>query len=176
MNDVLASENKKILIIGYGNTLRGDDAVGRKVAEIVAGWNLPHVRAVSVHQLTPELAQDLSASSRVLFVDARVGRPNEAVAVLSIEASESVATLEHSTNPRTLLAISRALFGTSPAAQWITVPGTNFELGEGLTAHAERGMKSALRAIVRLLDGEQSVCGSRWAALVRAAGVRGLRL
>ena len=32
-----------ILVIGYGNTLRGDDGVGPKVAEAVAALALPGV-------------------------------------------------------------------------------------------------------------------------------------
>jgi hydrogenase maturation protease len=175
MNAVPASEKESILVIGYGNTLRGDDAVGRKAAEIVAGWNLPHVRVLSVHQLTPELAQDISACDQVLFVDARAGGMTDTVARLSIEASESVAALEHSTSPRTLLAFSRALFGARPDAQWVTVPGINFELGEGLSAHAERGMRSAIRAIARLLDVEQFVFGPRSAGMAEAANNRGVR-
>src|SRR5580658_1981836 len=110
------------------------------------------MRAISVHQLTPELAQDISACDQVLFVDASLGRENEAVSILSIEAGESAAAMEHSTNPRTLLALSRALFGRCPAAWRVTVPGINFELGEELSSQAERGMASALATIARLLD------------------------
>jgi hydrogenase maturation protease len=31
-------DNHKILVIGYGNTLRGDDGVGYQIAETVADW------------------------------------------------------------------------------------------------------------------------------------------
>jgi Ni,Fe-hydrogenase maturation factor len=48
-----------ILVIGYGNELRGDDAIGQWVA-----------RAVAAHQLTPELAEDLAHTDYAVFVDA----------------------------------------------------------------------------------------------------------
>ena len=36
-------KNNKILIIGYGNTLRGDDGVGYKIAEIIEQWNFDNI-------------------------------------------------------------------------------------------------------------------------------------
>ncbi len=43
----------KVLVIGYGNTLRSDDGAGKRVAELVAEWQLLNVRSLLVHQLTP---------------------------------------------------------------------------------------------------------------------------
>ena len=48
------------LVIGYGNTLRGDDGVGVLVADALEGWNQA-VRTLSVQQLTPELAADIES-------------------------------------------------------------------------------------------------------------------
>ena len=50
------------LVIGIGNLLRGDDAVGPMLATRVSGR--------CVHQLTPELAAELAPLERVLFIDA----------------------------------------------------------------------------------------------------------
>jgi len=41
---VIKARTVDYLIIGYGNTLRGDDGAGPRVAEAVAGWGLPNVR------------------------------------------------------------------------------------------------------------------------------------
>jgi len=76
---VIKTRTVDYLIIGYGNTLRGDDGAGPRVAEVVAGWSLPNVRAISAAQLTPELAEALAGAEVVIFVDAQVsqaaGRP-----------------------------------------------------------------------------------------------------
>jgi Ni,Fe-hydrogenase maturation factor len=55
------------LVIGYGNSLRGDDSIGIKVAQIVADWHLPKVRSLSPHQLTPELAAELAQVDLAIF-------------------------------------------------------------------------------------------------------------
>ena len=60
-----------VLVIGYGNTLRTDDGVGRLAAERLADDpRLDGVRVIGRHQLTPELALDVSQAALVVFVDA----------------------------------------------------------------------------------------------------------
>ncbi len=59
-------------MIGYGNTLRSDDGVGPRVAMAVASWGWPGLKAIAVHQLTPELAEPLAAAELAIFVDARL--------------------------------------------------------------------------------------------------------
>ena len=58
------------LVIGYGNTLRSDDGAGQRVAEKIGQWELPGVGALAVHQLTPELAENIAQADAVIFVDA----------------------------------------------------------------------------------------------------------
>ena len=58
------------LVIGYGNELRGDDAAGPRVAAAVEQWQIPDVRVLIRHQLTPELADPIASSGLVIFVDA----------------------------------------------------------------------------------------------------------
>jgi hydrogenase maturation protease len=57
------------LVIGIGNPLRGDDGVGWWLAQRAERW-LPPSQLRAVRQLTPELASDIAAAARVLFIDA----------------------------------------------------------------------------------------------------------
>jgi hydrogenase maturation protease len=50
----------EVLVIGYGNTLRRDDAVGPLSAEEVSRWGRPGVVPLDLAQLLPELAERLS--------------------------------------------------------------------------------------------------------------------
>ena len=63
MNNALQT----VLVIGYGNDLRSDDAVGKRVAEAVATWKLLSVQALAVHQLTLELTVKLTDVHRAIF-------------------------------------------------------------------------------------------------------------
>jgi hydrogenase maturation protease len=146
----------QFLVIGYGSTLRGDDAVGPRAAAAVASWAIPGVTALALAQLTPELAEPLAAARTALFVDARLASVEEGVAVQPIEPAEGGMVLTHGGDPRQLLALARLAFGASPRSWLITIPAADFGLGAGLSPLAERGLEQALRWIaakIRLAPG-----------------------
>jgi hydrogenase maturation protease len=132
------------LVLGYGNTLRGDDGVGPAVARAVADWRLPGVRALAVHQLTPELAAEVADAAQALFVDAAVGG---GVELQPLEPSAPRTGLGHVSDPQGLLALAQALHGRSPRAWLLTVPAPCVEFGETLSDEARRGVRTALERL-----------------------------
>jgi hydrogenase maturation protease len=138
-----------LLVIGYGNTLRGDDSVGPRVAEAIEALILPGVRALSCNLLTPELAETISQARRVVFVDASV-EPAAEVEMKKLFAAESSQVFAHAANPRTLLAMARDLFGHVPEAWCLSIPVENLEIGEELSAMAKRGLDVAIKSIREL--------------------------
>jgi Ni,Fe-hydrogenase maturation factor len=113
---------------------------------------VPRVRAEAVQQLTPELAERLAPASLVVFVDARRASEGAAVRLERLEPTFSVSALGHTSDPRYLLALAQSVYGRSPPAWWVTVPATDFELGESLSPLAERGVRAAIRAIRSLIS------------------------
>lgn len=147
-----------MLVIGYGNTLRGDDGVGPRVAEAVAALRLPGVRTLICHQLSPEHAEPISQAESVVFVDAAVDAPKE-VQLRRIEPNGTSQLMTHATDPRTLLALARDVFGHAPQAWWLTIPAVKLDFGEGLTPEAQRGFEEAVEKI-------QTLCGACSAPVV----------
>jgi hydrogenase maturation protease len=144
------SSRTGLLVIGYGNTLRGDDAAGPHTAEAVAALRLPGVRVLSCHQLTPELAETLAEAERVVFVDAAVDRPRR-VRLRPLTPKSAGPSVSHATDPRTLLALTRELFGRAPRAWWLTIPAIRFEFGESLSGLTRRGVALAVKRIRALI-------------------------
>jgi hydrogenase maturation protease len=143
----------KLLVIGYGNTLRSDDGAGVRVAQAVSAWGRPDVRSLVVHQLTPELAELLAGAERVLFVDARSDEEGTDIAILPIEPSSTTQSIHgHISDPRWLLALARGLYGQSPQAWLITVPGVDFSMGGELSVTARTGVERALIRIAQMLE------------------------
>jgi hydrogenase maturation protease len=141
------SEPAGLLVIGYGNELRGDDAVGPRIANVVAGWKMKGVRTMVCHQLTPELADPMAAAERVIFVDA-VGAASGEVSICEIESAIPPPTImAHVVDPRILLRLAKQVFGRCPRAWWLMVPVENMESGEKLSPLAQRGLKQALEKI-----------------------------
>lgn len=145
-------ERVKLLVLGYGNELRGDDGAGPRVAAAVAEWNLNQVRGVALHQLTPDLAAPIAHAEGVVFVDARFASGRQDVEVTPVVPEPGVDVAAHISDPRALLALARALFGRCPPAWLITIPASNFDFGAGLSPATEQGIAPALSAVRRLLS------------------------
>lgn len=139
------------LVIGYGNTLRGDDGVGPRVAEAVAAMNLPGVRTLVCQMLTPELADQISQARVAVFVDAAVDAPNE-VQLRKLEPNETSQLMAHAADPRTMLALARDVFGHAPQAWWLTIPAVKLDFSEDLSPEAQRGFAQALDLVRELAN------------------------
>lgn len=153
----------EILIIGYGNTLRGDDGAGYLLAEMVSEWGIEKVRSLPVHQLTPELAEAIAAAKLAIFIDAYSNCRQLQVHSLTVEESDTApaplfkggasgGSSSHSCNPRSLLQIAQFLYGNAPPAWWLLVPGTNFEFTEELSFLTQKSMVQALSKIKELIN------------------------
>jgi hydrogenase maturation protease len=159
MNCHLAASLKtlgtSILVIGYGNPLRQDDGVGQRVAQTVARWQVPNVHAIALHQLTPDLAEQMAEADLVIFVDAEVRSHGSDVQLHPIALAETGTLINHTCDPSTLLAITQALYQTHPRAWSVLIPGTAFEFGHPLSPMAENGIETALEIIDQLIRSER---------------------
>jgi hydrogenase maturation protease len=140
-----------VVVIGYGNELRGDDGIGPRLAAEIDGRNWPGVRVFAVPQLTPDLAKVLAGVRLAIFLDAGVQAEREPVRVLRVEAGCSGSALTHTGDPRALLGLAQALYGQAPEAWLVTVAGEDFGLGEHLSAAALRHMSTALEGVESLV-------------------------
>jgi hydrogenase maturation protease len=138
-----------ILVIGYGNTLRGDDGVGHRVVEALAELNLPALRTMACQLLTPELADAISQARAAIFVDAAIDAPSE-VQLRKLEPNESSQIMAHAADPRTMLALARDVFGHAPPAWWLTIPASKLDFGTQLSAETQRGFAEAVRKLLIL--------------------------
>jgi len=141
-----------ILVIGYGNTLRGDDGVGPVVAEAIGALDLPGVTCRAVSQLTPEQAAWLAPARVAVFVDARVGPATPAVAVERIQPANGTGLPTHAGDARSLLSLTEVLYGNAPLAWLVTVAGVDFGLRETLSAEGQRHAREAQKRIEWLLQ------------------------
>jgi hydrogenase maturation protease len=147
-------ETMTVLVIGYGNTLRGDDGIGYQVAETIAEWQLSQVRSIAVHQLLPELAADIAEVEMVIFVDAVVtvnpAQPDITITPLVAGGDENFST--HIITPQLLLGLTQKLYAATPDAYLLTIPAIDFTLGANLSSIASSGKDLALEYLKSWLD------------------------
>lgn len=138
-----------LLVIGYGNELRGDDGVGPKVVAAVEELRWPGVRTLICQQLSPEHAEPVAQARTVVFVDAAVDAPR-AVRWRKLEPAASSQLMAHAADPRTMLALARDVFGHCPEAWWLTIPVENTGFSEELSPPVRRHLKTAVEKIRQL--------------------------
>lgn len=142
-----------ILILGYGNSLRGDDGVGWRAAErLREAVRDPAVEIAAVDQLTPEWMEAVSRVARVIFIDACRGTVPGEVREFSVEADAAGARITHDLTPEALLAGAKALYGNAPPATMVTVTGADFSLSEQLSPAAQRALDQVVRTALRLIE------------------------
>ncbi len=137
---------REILVIGYGNELRGDDGVGPKVVAAVEALQLAGVRTLISQQLSPEHAEPVSQARLVVFVDAAVDAPRE-VQFRKLEPAGSSQLMAHAADPRTMLALARDVFGHAPEAWWLTIPAEDTGFSEELSPPVRRHLILAVEKI-----------------------------
>lgn len=160
-----ATPEDAVLIVGYGNGLRSDDGIGRAVAERLADDpRLAGSTVLSLHQLTPELAVDISRARVVVLIDAVLGgRPGEITvgritpAVASTVAS--TASFTHHLDAASLVALATGLFGGDPLVHLVTIAGASMDVGDGLTPLVAAAMPRAVETVVGLIHDEGVAAG-----------------
>jgi hydrogenase maturation protease len=134
-----------ILIFGWGNPSRGDDALGPLFVERIEALGLPNVECLTDFQLQVEHALDLQDRLRILFVDAS----SEAAAPFSVSrlAPARDATFStHAITPESVMQVYIDLNDVDPpACELLAIRGERFELGEELSPAAAAHLEAALR-------------------------------
>lgn len=147
------------LVLCYGNRLRRDDGVAWHVAErLTADGRLAGADLRCCHQLTPELAEDLSHAGRVVFVDACVGPTPGSVqrATVTPGAEPGGAPWSHGLTPASLAALCAAVFGRVPPMEVVTVAAATTGVGEQLSGPVTAAVASAADAVVAAVSGPET--------------------
>lgn len=135
------------LILACGNSLRGDDGVGLRIA----AWAAERfrgdsaVRVIARQQWTPELAKDIAAAQSVLFIDSSVeSAPGRVSLIPAAPDDNAMEASSHHLDAPKLLGLARTLYGSTAAhAMVLTIGAGSIELGESLSGPVEAALPRA---------------------------------
>lgn len=130
-----------VLVIGYGNPLRGDDGAGWAAADMLAD----RTQAITTHQLVPELAEPISKAGLVVFIDAAADLPPGKISRRPVQPLEQTYSMTHHFSPAGLLSLARQVYGRCPQALLFTIGGEDFSHRQELS----RTVQAACRRVVR---------------------------
>ena len=151
----------RILVIGFGNPIRGDDALGPIAAERLEG-RISHdqVQIITRHVLTTELVAEVSEATLVIYIDAATEGPiGEVLCRPLVGTSEASMNMAHFFDPRELLAWSRELYGQQPEAYLVSIRGVSFNFAKyQLSSTVEDAVDPLLDQVCELIDRHLSLC------------------
>ena len=153
----------KVVVFGWGNTSRGDDAIGPLLLADLEAAAQPGVETIEGFQLPIEHALDMVGADLLLFLDA--GTQTAAPYVFYEAKPAGVFTAStHALLPEAVLSVYRQVQGQEPPPAFVLcVRGEQFGLGEPMSEVATEGLKGA-KGLVRELCGEVDL--ARWRAKV----------
>ena len=137
----------KLLLFGYGNPGRGDDALGPELIGRIAQLHLADVECQNDMQLQVEHVTDLAACKRVLFIDADISCA-EPFDFSEISAVKDDSYTSHAMSPTALLHAYSQVYGKdAPPAFLLRIRGYDFELGDPLTGKASANLERATEKV-----------------------------
>jgi hydrogenase maturation protease len=144
-------KHKPILLLGYGNPSRGDDALGVMLLEQLSDACLQSVEVLTDFQLQIEHALDLKNRQLVLFVDASVANA-EPINFSQLQAVCDNSYTTHAMSPAAVMQVYQDIEKTAPPPCFLlTIQAVRFELGEGLSETAVNSLQQAVVFVETLL-------------------------
>jgi hydrogenase maturation protease len=141
-----------VLIFGWGNPSRGDDALGPLLVERIEALQRPGVECLTDFQLQVEHALDLENRARILFVDASTDAAAP-FAVTALEAARDASFTTHAMTPEAVMQVYVELHDQAPPpCALLAIRGERFDLGEALSPAAARHLDAALTWAMGWLD------------------------
>lgn len=145
----MKQKEDQILVIGYGNTLRCDDGIGQATAREIEQWNLPQVRSLYLHQLTPDLAETIAQFETVIFIDASI--ETKTVRLTKVKNLVTNHNWTHHLNPESIIYLTEFLYQKTPQAWLMTIPIEKIDFGENLSNFAQKEQKTGLIILKNLI-------------------------
>ena len=124
-----------LLVIGYGNPSRGDDAAGPLLLARLEAWLAQaglseQVETLTDFQLAIEHALDLEQRQQVVFVDAALNQP-EPFRWQTLQPAPDASINSHAMSPQAVLWFrAHTLQRPLPPTQLLSITASRFELGE----------------------------------------------
>lgn len=144
-------------IIGYGNSQRRDDGIGpyvvgrlKKILKQQEG-----IAFRSLHQLEPELVEELQYATFIVFVDATVEELEGGWQWIEVEPNlREIPYLTHHCKPSYLLGLLRSLYHRCPKTWVVSVQADDLGFGGGLSPEAQSRAHKVVSALVNFAQGK----------------------
>jgi hydrogenase 3 maturation protease len=149
---------KRLAIVGIGNRLRGDDAVGVEVISRLRGKTGDNVLLIDA-ETTPEFFTDVISNfnpTHILFVDAaRFNKEAGFRKLVKVEEIERLNLSTHSISLRTLTEYLKMKMNFQVSVALLGIQPKCLEFKEGLSVEARRAVDESASLLLRVISSAQ---------------------
>ncbi len=142
-------------VIGYGNPHRRDDGLGPYVVNRLCKelHSAPGIGFCSLHQLDPVLVDELQTADLIILVDATVEELEGGIRWTKVQPGTEISSRgTHDLKPSTFLCLLKAFYHRSPATWLVSVQGSDFGFGEGLSPETREKADRAWAEIAQFCE------------------------
>lgn len=140
-----------MLLLGFGNPARGDDALGPACIQEIERQAIPNVTTEADYQLSVEDAATIAQYDIVIFVDAAL-QGDEPFSFARISPQREFTLSTHAVSPEMVLGMAVDFFNAQTDAYILGIRGYSFEMfTEHLSEKATGNLHRAVAFLVSVL-------------------------
>lgn len=144
---------KKLLIYGYGNPGRQDDALGVELADQIETWSneqgIKFADFETNYQLNIEDALLASEYESVIFADASTEDIQD-IKFTKVESDPKIEFTMHAVSPAFILHLCQSLYNKFPQVFLLHIKGYEFDFLAPMSKNAEENLKKARDFVIDL--------------------------
>lgn len=149
------TEDRRILIYGYGNPGRQDDGLGKALIELAEEWvqkeGLENISLDVGYQLLVEDVTLIEGKDLIMFVDASMDERIADFDLAAVAADDKETFTMHQVSPGFILALYETLYGPAPPSWLLQIRGYEWELEESLSPGAQENLGKAWKMLRQIL-------------------------
>jgi len=141
-------------IIGYGNPQRRDDGIGPYIVNRLQPLfkHRKDVHLLALHQIEPDIIDTLKTADMLVFVDASVESLTEGRDWVEVQPElNTMPFLIHQVAPAFISGLLQCLYHRHPKTWMVSVEGTDFGFGTGLSSDARKRAEQVIGEIAEFI-------------------------
>jgi len=154
---ILKLQMQKIIVIGIGNPLCGDDGAGAYLCQLLEDHQTAYLSLIATTQLDASILEELKEIDIAILADASINHD-----IISIEKINPLETQpsssSHHIHPALFAQLAEKLYSLKTVFYTCAIPAKNFEIGHPLSENCKQAVEET---VTKLLNWITSMNQSR---------------
>lgn len=147
----MTQKTNNILLVGVGNTLRGDDGIGAYICSCMDALKIPGVQTLVTQQLDTTLLDEMMEAGHIIIADASF--EGKAVDFFKVNGNEPLqGSSSHHMSAPLLMQMAKTIYQKELPMMICAVAGYRFGMKEKLSDRAKKNADKAVAAIVEWIN------------------------